>query len=73
MIGAVLQFADLQEICRPGKKIRRPTVEAWAKECGIRYGYDGDGGIWTTIEALNAALGIASSRADEPLRPEDVF
>lgn len=73
MIASVLQFADLQEICKPGQKPRLHTVEAWAKHCGIRYGYDGSGGIWTTLDALNAALGISRCIDSGGLRPEDIF
>lgn len=58
MIGEVLQFQDLQELCRPGERPRLPTVEAWACKEGIRYRYDGKSGIWTTAPAMNAALGL---------------
>lgn len=58
LIGDVLQFQDLQELCRPGERPRLATVEAWARTCGIRYKYDGKGGIWTTAAAMNAALGL---------------
>lgn len=74
MIGSVLQFEDLQQLCRPGKHPRLATVEAWARQQGIRYQYDGRGGIWTTLEALNAALGLGSSANDAtPYRPEDLI
>lgn len=65
MIGPVLQFEDLQEICKPGEKPRLATVEAWARAQGIRYRYDGRGGIWTTQEALNAALGLTAANAEK--------
>lgn len=72
MIGPVLQFSDLQELCRPGERPRLATVETWARAQGIAFRYDGKGGIWTTVDALNAALGLRG--VDEPpLRPEDVF
>jgi len=45
----------------PGKKPRLATVIRWADGCGIRFLYDGSGGIWTTMHALNEALGLASS------------
>ncbi|WP_275548341.1 hypothetical protein [Xanthomonas arboricola] len=61
MIGSILQFSDLQEVCRPGEKPRLATVEAWARCQGIRYQYDSRGGIWTTIDALNHALGLAKT------------
>ena len=56
MIGDVLQFRDLQELCRPGKRPRLATVERWAKQRKIRVQYDGQGGVWTTTAALNEAL-----------------
>ncbi|MEB2187691.1 hypothetical protein VDS18_17620 [Xanthomonas campestris pv. campestris] len=58
MIGSVLQFEDMQSLCRPGERPRLATVEQWARRCGIRYHYDGKGGIWTTTDALNAAIGL---------------
>lgn len=61
MIGEVLQFSDLQELCRPGKRPRLATVERWARQRNIRVQYDGKGGIWTTMAALNEALGLAPS------------
>jgi hypothetical protein len=33
-------------------------MERWARLNGIRYKYDGKGGIWTTVDAMNAAVGI---------------
>lgn len=60
MIGSILQYEDLQQLCRPGKRPRLATVEAWARRQGIRFQYDGSGGIWTTLEALNAALGVGT-------------
>ncbi|WP_223484674.1 hypothetical protein [Stenotrophomonas indicatrix] len=58
MIGEVLQFRDLQELCRPGKRPRLATVERWARQRKIRVQYDGQGGVWTTTTALNQALGV---------------
>lgn len=62
MIGDVLQFRDLQELCRPGKRPRLATVESWAKQRKIRVQYDGQGGVWTTTTALNEALGLGSTK-----------
>ncbi|MBN8260951.1 MAG: hypothetical protein J0L59_01345 [Xanthomonadales bacterium] len=57
MIGdRILQFEDLQEMCRPGKKPRLATVARWADDNGIRYKYDGEGGIWTTLDAVERAV-----------------
>jgi len=36
-------------------------MERWANTNGIRYKYDGRGGIWTTVEAINAALGVSAA------------
>lgn len=64
MIGSILQFEDLQQLCRPGKRPRLATVESWARRQGIRFQYDGRGGIWTTLDALNSALGLRSAAND---------
>jgi len=61
MIGNILQFQDLQELCKPGAKPRLATVEQWARHRRIKFEYDGNGGIWTTMTALNDALGLNSS------------
>lgn len=73
MIGSIFQFEDLQELCRPGEKPRRATVEAWAKKIGLAYAYDGQGGIWTTLDALNQAVGVRAQPGNDLLRPEDIF
>lgn len=74
----MLQFRDLQRLCRPAPEAAAPklsTVERWAKAQGIRYRYDGQGGIWTTLDALNAALGLQANAANDEgkLSVEDVF
>lgn len=52
-------FEGLQRLCAPnGPEPRPATVVRWARAQGIRYKYDGRGGIWTTVDALNAALGL---------------
>lgn len=66
MIGTVLQFEDLQELCKPGEHPRLATVEAWARKIGLRYTYDGKGGLLSTVDAVNAALGVLSAANDEP-------
>lgn len=73
MIGPVLQFEDLQQVCRPGEHPRLATVESWARKIGLRYTYDGKGGIWTTVDALNAAIGISAANEDRLLQANDVF
>lgn len=65
MIGQVLQFQDLQELCRPGEHPRLATVERLARSCGTRIQYDGKGGAWTTTAALNEALGLKAPASGE--------
>lgn len=69
----IITFNDLQRLCRPaGPTPRASTVRRWADRQQIRYKYDGDGGIWTTAAALNAALGIGQVGAASD-RPEDLI
>ncbi|CEM57803.1 hypothetical protein XCCB1459_1683 [Xanthomonas campestris pv. campestris] len=61
----VITFEDLRRLCAPvGPAPRASTVVRWAREQGILYRYDGRGGIWTTLDALNAALGLAQNAAE---------
>lgn len=74
MIGPVLQHCDLQRVCRPDPAAPAPslaTLEKWARKIKLPYSYDGHGGIWTTVDALNAALGIkpAANDDDKPYEP----
>lgn len=71
MHPAIVPFEDLQDLCQPGGNPRRATVEAWARRQGIPYKYDGKGGIWTTIEAVNAALGLGAAN-DQTEYPPDI-
>ena len=72
MKGHVFQFEDLQDLCKPGEHPRLATVEAWARNQGIRYRYDGNGGIWTTLDALNAAIGIAAANDSSAYNPDEL-
>lgn len=72
MIGPVLQFEDLQQLCKPGEHPRLAAVERWAKAQGLRYGYDGKGGIWTTVDALNTALGIRAANDSGQYLPDEI-
>jgi len=67
VIGSVLQFQDLQALCRPNAAHppRRATVEAWAKKIGLPYTYDGRGGIISTVDAFNAAIGIGPAANED--------
>jgi len=63
----IVQFTALQRICSPdGPPPRAATVRRWADGQGIRYKYDRHGGIWTTLDAVNAALGLGPA----PPQPE---
>ena len=64
MIGAIIEFDDLRKISRLGERAQLTTVERWAQRAGICYRYDGRGGIWTTLDAINAALGV--TRESQP-------
>lgn len=58
MIGDVYDYNDIKSIARLGERAQLASVEKWAKGIGLRYSYDGKGGIWTTKDALNRALGL---------------
>lgn len=76
MIGPVLQFQDLQRLCRPDPDAAPPrlaTVVKWATDQGIPFKYDGNGGIFTTVDALNQALGLGTSTGHSPLSASQVF
>lgn len=78
MIGQVLQHEDLKRLCRPDPKAPAPTLatlERWARRIGLRVQYDGRGGLWTTLDALNAALGLTAGAANDtaaPYSPDEV-
>jgi hypothetical protein len=71
VIGPVLQFEDLQQLCKPGEHPRLATVEAWARKIGLRYTYDGRGGLLSTVHALNVALGVGPANDDS--YPTDII
>jgi len=75
MSPAILHFKDLQQICQPGKQPRLATVELWARKNGIAYKYDARGGIWTTLDAINAALGLQlpDRPGERAAYPEDLI
>lgn len=63
-MAQILHFTDLQRICAPDGPPPTPaTVERWADGQGILYKYDRRGRIWTTVEAINAALGLPGASA----------
>ncbi|WP_369969886.1 hypothetical protein AB8E26_06715 [Stenotrophomonas rhizophila] len=66
-VAQILHFSDLQRICAPDGPLPTPaTVERWAGDQGIMYKYDRRGRIWTTTDAVNAALGVHASPALTP-------
>lgn len=73
MHPGILTFAQLQELCAPGEKPRRATVEAWAREQGIPLKLDRKGGVWTTLEAVNVALGVSAANDDSATYPSDII
>jgi len=62
----------LRRISRLGDKAQLATMERWAKRIGLKYNYDGEGGIWTTVDAMNAAVGLEDKEAAETYRPDMV-
>lgn len=75
MPDQILTFEDMRSLCRPGQSGPRPSraaVEKWARRQGIRYLYDSHGGIFTTLLAVNAAMGLAGPEV-RPLTPVEVF
>lgn len=63
-------LVDFEDLCRLSGKSRPTAVRRWASEQGIRLGPGPQ--IWTTIEAVNAALGLSPSNEPQ-YRPEDVL
>lgn len=70
----IVTFAKLQVLCKPnGPPPQKETVKRWCERQGIRYLLDGEGGPWTTITALNYALGIRAVDDESPYRVEDLI
>jgi len=62
MIGVkVLEFSDLQRLSGFD---RRADVERWAATIGLPVKAC-RGGVWTTLDALNRALGLPAANDDE--------
>lgn len=68
MIGAVLEFSDLQRISGYD---RRADVERWATGIGVKV-KPCRGGVFTTLDALNRALGLAAANDDGSAYGADV-
>lgn len=73
MSPAVLDFNDLRRISRLGDRATLARVERWARDAGIRFLYDGSGGILTTVDAINSALGVGADAAPRMMTPDQVF
>ena len=67
-LDSILFFEDLQVISR---RKRLADVEKWATEQEIPFKYDAKGGIWTTIDAVNASMGVRTvDRRDWAYSPD---
>lgn len=64
----IVDASQLRE--RSGKR-NASAVRRWASRQGIRV-FDGKDGPWTTLEALNKALGVSSAN-DDYYTPEQVL
>jgi hypothetical protein len=69
----LLTFDDLKAVARLGPRCSLARVEAWARKARIPYSYDARGGIWTTVDAVNAALGVGSAGSAPDEIPPDAF
>jgi hypothetical protein len=47
--------------------VRQSEIEAELQRQGVRYSR-GRRGIWTTVDALNAALGVGEQAPEKPVR-----
>lgn len=56
-------IVDADELRRLSGKRTAAAVRRWASAHGIRV-VDGKGGPWTTLEAVNKALGVSSANDD---------
>lgn len=69
MIGeAIIEFEDLQKL---SKQTQLAAVERWAVNNGIPFKHC-RGGIWTTLAALNKALGVAAANDAAPAIDPDL-
>lgn len=63
-LSGPIDFDALRSLSRLGPRATMKRVERWAREQGISYRYDGNGGIWTTTAALDKAVGIDMTTRD---------
>ena len=62
VIGSIVEFEDLQRLS--GFE-RRADVERWAEDIGLPFRRSRSG-IWTTLDALNSALGVLPTPPASP-------
>lgn len=69
-VPGIVSWTQLQSLCAPtGPRPTRAAVRRWADARGIRYMTDRNGGLFTTVEALNLALGLGTGPRIEDLMP----
>ncbi len=68
MIGPVLEFPDLQKLSGFD---RRADVERWARDNGVPVKACRSG-VWTTLAALNKALGLPAANEEPGAYAPDV-
>lgn len=65
MNNEIVTFATLKTLCAPdGPDPSAVVVRRWAAKQGIAFKVDRAGGIFTTVAALNAALGVGNTLPD---------
>lgn len=69
MIGQLVTFEDLKAATGYS---RLSDIERCLQKAGIRYSYGKDG-IWTTIDAVNAGLGLRPAENDGQYKPDQVI
>ena len=69
MIGRIVEFDDLKRLSGFD---RRADVERWAESAGVPV-KPCRGGVWTTLDALNRALGIAAANDGDGAYSTDII
>lgn len=65
-------IVDTAELRRLSGLKQSAAIKRWASAQGIKV-RDGVDGPWTTLEALNASMGVGSAGNDDDYRPEDLL
>lgn len=65
-------IVDAEQLRKLSGKKTSAAVRRWASSQGIRV-RDSDEGPWTTLEALNAALGVSSGAANDTAYGHDIL